>query len=390
MTSGLRLLTAAGDLSRADLASDDTHDTHNGSDTLATVTRTASPAALAAQVRSPFSVAGWGTALPQRRVTNDELARNLDTSDKWITARTGIRERRVSDADESTGRLALDAAERALVHAGLQATDIDVIVVATSTPEHPVPSTAAGLAAALGTPAGAFDVNAACAGFVYGLTVTSGLLAAKVANTVLLVGADTMTRFVDPTDRGTAVLFGDGAGAVVLTSRDVEGNDGRIGGLVASDLVDDPEGADLLVIPAGGSARPASHETVDERAHYLVMDGREVFRRAVRAVSDSINRTLDQAGCSPEDVDLFVPHQANARIIDAVLPRTGIPAERTIQTVDRHGNTSAASVPLALTEVVDAGNVPDGSLVLTSGFGAGLTVGTVLLRWQTSRRGTGL
>jgi 3-oxoacyl-[acyl-carrier-protein] synthase-3 len=264
------------------------------------------------------------------------------------------------------------------------------VVVATATPEQPVPSTAAGLATALGTPAGSFDINAACAGFVYGLTITSGLLAARAAETVLLVGADTMSRFVDPDDRATAVLFGDGAGAVVMTSRDTEGPDGRVGGLVASDLVDDPEAFDLLVIPAGGSARPASRQTVEERAHYLQMDGREVFRRAVRAVSDSIERTLEQAGCSPDDIDLFVPHQANARMIDAVLPRVGIPAERTIQTVDRHGNTSSASVPLALSEVVDADDLPDGSLVLASGFGAGLTVGTVLLRWQTSRRGTAL
>jgi 3-oxoacyl-[acyl-carrier-protein] synthase-3 len=385
MTSGLRLLTASSDLTdAADLDAPGTSATNR------TPGRAHAAAAVDVEVKAAFSVAGWGTALPRHTVTNDELAQHLDTSDEWISARTGIRERRISEADETTGRLALDASRRALAQAGLAPAEVDLVVVATATPEQPIPSTAAWLAAELGSPAGAFDLNAACAGFVYGLTVTSGLLATGIAHTVLLVGADTMSRFVDPTDRATAVLFGDGAGAVVLGRHGARGADGRLGGLVASDLVDDPEAFDLLVVPAGGSARPASAQTVEERAHYLKMDGREVFRRAVRAVSDSIERTLEQAGCSADDVDLFVPHQANARMIDAVLPRIGIPAERTVQTVDRHGNTSSASVPLALSEVADAGDLPDGSLVLSSGFGAGLTVGTVLLRWQTSRRGTGL
>jgi 3-oxoacyl-[acyl-carrier-protein] synthase-3 len=383
MTSGLRLLTASSDLGPGTSGARSATDAD-------LVPRTRTPGAAAVEVTSAFSVAGWGTALPRRTVTNDDLAQHLDTNDEWISARTGIRERRIGAPDETTGRLALDAAERALAHAGLHAGDLDLVVVATTTPERPIPSTAAGLAGALGTSAGAFDLNAACAGFVYGLTVVGGLLTTRAAETVLLVGADTMTRFVDPTDRATAVLFGDGAGAVVLSRRGARRAPGRQGGLVACDLVDDPDAVELLVVPAGGSARPASADTVRERAHFLRMDGREVFRRAVRAVSDSIERTLERAGCTPDDVDLFVPHQANARMIDAVLPRIGIPAERTVQTVDRHGNTSAASVPLALGEVADAGGLPDGSLVLSSGFGAGLTVGTVLLRWQTSRRGTAL
>jgi 3-oxoacyl-[acyl-carrier-protein] synthase-3 len=400
VTSGLRLLTASSDLGdgtgtegtngtdRTEGANgaNGTNGTHRADGHAAARPRTAPEV----DVKAPFSVAGWGTALPRRTVTNDDLARHLDTSDEWISVRTGISERRVSEPDESTGPLALAAAERALAHADLEPSDVDLVIVATATPQQPIPSTAAWLAARLGTPAGAFDLNAACAGFVYAITVASGLLTTQVTETVLLVGADTMTRFVDPTDRATAVLFGDGAGAVVLRRQGARGADGRVGGLVASDLVDDPDAFDLLVVPAGGSARPASLETVEERAHFLRMDGREVFRRAVRAVSDSIERTLERAGCTPDDVDLFVPHQANARMIDAVLPRIGVPAERTIQTVDRHGNTSAASVPLALGEVADAGGLPDGSLVLSSGFGAGLTVGTVLLRWQTSRRGTGL
>jgi len=356
-------------------------------------------------LQARFDVAGWGSALPERRVTNDELAAVLDTSDEWITARTGIKERRVSGPSESTGPLALAAARQALARAGLRGDQIDLVVVCTTTPEQPMPSTAAQLAAQLGSSAGAFDLNAACAGFVYGLVVAGSMLQAGTARRVLLVGADTLTRAVDWQDRGTAVLFGDGAAALVLVG-DPTGRAGHVthaahaagtpggpvvvtddlpGGLLASDLVDDPEGVELLTIAAGGSGRPTTADTLAAGDHFLRMDGREVFRRAVRAVTDSVLRTLDRAGCTPADVDLFVPHQANARIIDAVVNRVGLPASTAVQTVDRHGNTSAASVPLALGEVADTGRLRDGSLVLTSGFGAGLTVGTSLLRWRSSR-----
>ena len=342
-------------------------------------------------LQARFDVAGWGAALPERRVTNDELALRLDTSDAWISTRTGIRERRIGGPGESTGPLAVAAARDALVRARMMPNELDLVVVATTTPEQPMPSTAALVAAELGTPAGAFDLNAACAGFVYGMVVCGSLIETGVARKVLLVGADTLTRNVDPSDRGTAVLFGDGAGAVVLVRGEVGEADrpgtttGSPGGLVASDLVDDPEGAPLLSILAGGSARPASLESLAAGEQHLRMDGPELFRRAVRAVSDSIVRTLDTAGYSPDDVDLFVPHQANARIIDAVLARVGLDPERTVQTVDLHGNTSAASVPLALNEIAETGRLRDGSLVLVTGFGAGLTVGTGLLRWRTSR-----
>ena len=348
------------------------------------------------------TVAGWGAALPHRRVTNHDLARYLDTSDEWIVERSGIRERRWAGPGESTGPLSVAAARGALARAGVRPDQLDVVVVATATPDSPMPSTASQVAAALGTTAGAFDVNAACAGFVYAMTVASGLVAARVARTALVVGADTMTAVVDPDDRATAVLFGDGAGALVLTSAwaadESRGGATRhrddadagahtdpavAAGLVATDLVGDPGGVDLLVVPAGGSARPATAETVAAGEHHLRMDGREVFRRAVRAVEASIGRTLDRAGCAPDDVALFVPHQANARIVDAVLARTGLSAERTSSTIDRLGNTSAASIPLALAEAADAGTVTDGDLVLMCGFGAGLTVGTALWRWGT-------
>jgi 3-oxoacyl-[acyl-carrier-protein] synthase-3 len=331
-----------------------------------------------------ISVAGWGKALPERRVTNDELARTLDTSDEWIVERSGIRERRWAGEGESTGPLSLTAARRALERAHIAPGDVDLVVVATCTPERPIPATSAIVSSELGISAGAFDLNAACAGFVYGLTITSALLEAGVARTALLIGADTMTSVVDNRDRGTAVLFGDGAGALVLRGpRDRHGHDPAAPGLVASDLVNDPAGVDLLVVPAGGSGRPASAETVAAREHYLRMDGREVFRRAVRAVEASIARTLARAGHTADDVALFVPHQANARIVDAVLSRTGLSPERTSSTVDRYGNTSAGSIPIALAEAAEAGTVRPGDLVLLCGFGAGLTVGTALWRWGT-------
>lgn len=351
-------------------------------------------ASVAPQVSAPptatmrFAVAGWGTALPERVITNDHYARYLDTSDAWITTRTGIRERRIAGAGESTGPLAVAAARGALAHAGANASDLDVIVVATTTPERPIPATAAGVAAALGSSAGAFDLNAACAGFIYALAVAGSMIETGVSRTALVVGADTMSRYVDPNDRTTVVLFGDAAGALVLRrSRAPAGmSDGHepslAGGILGCDLVDDPEASELLVVPAGGSAEPPTAETIRHGRHFLRMDGNEVFRRAVRAVTDSIARALERAGCQPDDIDLFVPHQANGRIIDAVLPRVGLTAEQTIQTVDRHGNTSAASVPVALAEAADSGRLCDGNLVLTSGFGAGLTIGTAVIRWN--------
>jgi 3-oxoacyl-[acyl-carrier-protein] synthase-3 len=335
------------------------------------------------------AVAGWGYALPARRVTNDDLAQSLDTSDAWIAERTGIRERRVSGAGESTGPLAVTASRAALDRAGIAATDVDVVVVATSTPERLIPSTAAIVAAELGITAGAFDLNAACAGFVYGLTTAAALIGNGLAGTALVVGADTLTRFTDPDDRAPAVLCGDAAGALVLagTGSSAPTHPGppepAAPGLVSCDLVGDPGGIDLLVVPAGGSAQPASAATVAAREHYLQMDGREVFRRAVRAVATSVDRTLARGRCAADDVTWFVPHQANARIVDAVLPRIGIPPERTVSNVDRFGNTSAASIPLALAEEADGGRLGDGDLVLACGFGAGLTVGTVLWRWGT-------
>jgi 3-oxoacyl-[acyl-carrier-protein] synthase-3 len=343
-------------------------------------------------VTTPFTVGGIGTALPRRVVTNDDFAQYLDTSDEWITSRTGIRERRIVGPDESTRTLATEAARAALRAADLSPEQLDTIIVATATPEHQMPSTASEVASdltaqagsAVRVTAGAFDLNAACAGFVYALTVAGSLLGTGVARNILLIGADAMSRIVDQQDRSAAVLFGDGAAALVLQQPvATTGAQGTHGGLIACDLVDHPEGVHLLVVPGGGSADPPTIDMVANRRQFLRMDGSDLFRRAVRGVAESIHRTLRRAGVTAADVDVFIPHQANARIIDAVLPRVGIDPGRAIQTVDHHGNTSAASVPLAMAEATASGRLTDGSLVLTSGFGAGLTIGTALLRWQT-------
>ena len=334
---------------------------------------------------------GWGTALPVRRVTNHDLARHLDTSHDWIVERSGIHERRWAGPGESTRSLATAAARAALADAGLTPADVGTVVVATTTPDTPLPSTASQVASDLGVTGGAFDVNAACAGFVYALVVGSGLLSAGVAGAVLVIGAETMTthpRHGRPVDRRAVRRRRRGHGPRRRPTGGVAAGRAPVPaaaapGLVATDLAGDPQGVDLLVVPAGGSARPASHDTVAAGEHHLRMDGREVFRRAVRAVEASIGRTLDRAGVRPDDVDLFVPHQANARIVDAVLNRTGLDPARTSSTIDRYGNTSAASIPLALAEAAAAGTVADGDLVLLCGFGAGLTVGTALWRWGT-------
>ena len=319
-------------------------------------------------------IVGWGTAVPDGRVTNQDLEARLDTTDSWIVERTGIHERRVAGPGETTASLAADAATLAIKRAGLTPSDIDLLIVATATPEQPIPHTGAFVGEALGLQCGSFDMNAACAGFVYELVVGSSMVQMGYEH-VLIVGAETLSRIVDPEDRTTTVLFGDGAGAAVLTAtRDVPG-------LLAWDLGCDGSAAGLLEIPAGGSRLPTSAATIADRGHYLKMSGQEVFRRAVRAVVESATLTLDRAGVDPADVSWFVPHQANARIIDAAGNRLGFEAARTLVNIDRFGNTSSASIPLALFEAVDEGRVHDGELILCSGFGAGMTWASALMRW---------
>jgi len=319
-------------------------------------------------------IVGWGTAVPEQRVTNADLEARVETSDDWIVDRTGIRERRVAGPGETTATLGTDAAAQAIKQARLTPADIDLLIVATATPEQPIPHTGAFVGDALGLRCGSFDLSAACAGFVYELVVGASMLQAGYQH-VLIVGAETLSRIVDPDDRTTIVLFGDGAGAAVL-ARTTEGP-----GLLAWDLGCDGSAAGILEIPAGGSRRPTTPETVAAREHYLKMAGQEVFRRAVRAVVDSAHATLERAGCTAADVRWFVPHQANARIIEAAGSRLGFDADRTLVNIDRFGNTSSASIPLALFEAVDDGRVRNGDLVLCSGFGAGMTWASALLRW---------
>jgi len=325
-------------------------------------------------VTAAASIVGWGTALPDGRVTNADLEARVDTSDEWIVERTGIRERRVVGPDETTASLAVEAATNAIKRAGLTPSDIDLMIVATVTPEQPIPHTGAFVGETLGIQCGSFDMNAACAGFVYELVVGASMLQMGYDH-VLIIGAETLSRIIDPEDRTTTVIFGDGAGAAVLApTRETPG-------LLAWDLGCDGSAAALLEVRAGGSRLPASAATVAGREHYLKMAGQEVFRRAVRVVVDSATGTLARAGVDASEVAWFVPHQANRRIIDAAANRLGVDSERMLVNIDRVGNTSSASIPLALFEAVDDGRVQDGDLVLCSGFGAGMTWASALLRW---------
>jgi 3-oxoacyl-[acyl-carrier-protein] synthase III len=322
------------------------------------------------------AISGWGTALPEQRLTNADLEQLVDTSDQWIVERTGISERRIAADGESTASLATEAGAAAIKHAGLTPDAIDLLIVATATTEQLIPHTGAFVGDGLGVHCGSFDLNAGCAGFVYELVVGASMLTSGNLDHVLVIGSETLSRVTDPTDRGTCILFGDGAAAMVLSSSPDDGP-----GLLAWDLGCDGSAAGLLEIPAGGSRRPVSAETVANREHYLRMNGQEVFRRAVRIVVESATNAMARGNVGVDDITWFAPHQANVRIIEAAGNRLGIPAERTLVNIDRYGNTSAASIPLVLAEAADDGRLQPGDLVLLSGFGAGLTWGSALLRW---------
>jgi len=301
-------------------------------------------------------VTGWGIAVPDKVVTNADLSARLDTSDEWITERTGIKERRIGG---TTSELAITAGARALARAGRTGADVDVLVLATTTADALVPGTSATVQEALGVAGGAFDVNAACSGFVYSLVTAHGLIATG-ARRVLVIGSETLSGITDWDDRTLAVLVGDGAGAVLLEATDGPGQ------LLAWDLGADGSLRHLLRCDHGG---------------YLYMNGKEIFRHAVRAVVESSLAALGRAGLSPADVDLFVPHQANARIITAAGQRLGIPEDRWVLTIDRYGNTSSASIPLALADALDHDRLQPGDIALLSGFGGGMTWASAVLRW---------
>ena len=304
-----------------------------------------------------FALTGWGTALPDKVVTNDDLAATMDTSDQWIRERTGISRRHIGG---STASLSVESARKAIAMSGIDPSRIDAVVLATTTPDRTVPATSATVQNELGLRCGAFDVNAACSGFVYGLTVASGLIAIG-ARSVLLIGTDTLSRIVDWTDRNTAILFADGSGAAVLEA--TEGHN------------------DLLAwdIDADGSAEPLLYCEVGGHIH---MDGKEVFRRAVRIMVDSAEKSLRRAGVGIDDIALVVPHQANIRIIEAACDRLGCPMDKTAVNLHETGNTSSASIPLALFDAADRGRLAPGDLVLMVGFGAGMTAASAIMRWN--------
>ena len=327
------------------------------------------------------SITGIGANAPERVMKNDELAEIVDTSDEWIVERTGIRERRVAAPDEALSDLARPAAEAALEQAGLQASAIDLIVVATVTPDMLFPSTGAILADQLGArDAAAYDLSAGCTGFVYAIAQAHGMVASGLVDHALVVGGDVLSKIVDWQDRSTCVLFGDGAGAVVL-ARVSEG------GFLGFELGADGSGGPQLYLPAGGSRAPATAETVAERQHFAKMNGREVFKFATRVLVDSAEKVLDECGVPVEDVDVYVPHQANVRIIDHARKKLGIPEERTVVNVDRFGNTSSGSIPLALGDAERDGRLKEGEMVLMTGMGAGLTWGSALIEWTANGKG---
>ena len=313
-------------------------------------------------------VKGLGSALPKRKVTNDELASTLDTSDEWIVERTGIRSRYIAADGETTGSLAVDAARRALGSAGVDAHEIDLIVLATATPDQTFPSTATKVQAALGIEdCIAFDVHAVCTGFLYALSVADSMLRSGNAHNALVIGAETFSRILDWEDRATCVLFGDGAGALVLSAEE------STAGILSTKLHADGRHNDLLFVDGG----PSTTGTVGK----LRMKGREVFRHAVVNLADVLNEVLADAGLTAADVDWVVPHQANARILDATAKKLGLPSEKVVVTVDRHANTSAASVPLAFDTAVKDGRIKRGDVVVLEAMGGGFTWGAAALRY---------
>ena len=321
-------------------------------------------------------IAGWGAAVPEGRLTNADLEQRVETSDAWIVERTGIRERRYADEDTTTASLGAEAGRAALESAGIGVDDVDLLVVATATPEQPIPHTGAFVADLLGLRCGSFDLNVGCAGFIYGLVTGASWLVTSEYRNVLVIGSETLSRVVDPRDRGTCILFGDAAAGVVLAPS-TDGGPAILGW----DVGCDGAAHGLIGIPAGGSRLPASSDTIDEGLQYLKMQGQEVFRRAVRAVVSSVDVALTRAGVAPDDIAWFIPHQANLRIIEAAASRLGVSTEQTVVNIADYGNTSAASIPLAMAQAADAGRFRDGDLILMSGFGAGMAWGSAVVRW---------
>lgn len=324
-------------------------------------------------------ITGWGMSVPSRIVTNEDLSRIVDTTDEWIRTRSGIRQRHIAGSRDSTATLAVDASLKALAVAGIPAHQIGLVIVATSLPEHYFPSTACIVQDQIGAMnASAFDLLAACSGFIYGLSVASQMIIGGGVDNALVIGSETMSRLLNWNDRSTCVLFGDGAGAVILQASD------RPGGVLSTSLHADGSGSDLLMIPAGGSHLPTSAETVEKNQHTIIMNGREVYRFATRVMASSTREAVEKAGLSLSDIDLIIPHQANQRIIESAAKELALPLDRFVINVDRYGNTSAASIPIAICEAMEAGRIQPGSHIVFVAFGAGLTWASAVVKWTTT------
>ncbi len=322
-------------------------------------------------------ITGWGTAVPEKVLTNCELATMVDTSDEWIVSHTGIKERHVVAPEESSATLAADAAIKALDVANLDPSELDLIIVTSASPEHLFPATACLVQDRIGaTKAGAFDLLAACSGFIYAMNMGAQYIRSGAAKNVLIVGTETLTRFVDWQDRNTCILFGDGAGAFVLQESETPG--GVLSGIMRSD----GSGGDLLCLPAGGSKMPATAETVSTGQHFIHMNGREVFRFASRVIAQATREAIAAAGLKLDDIKLIVPHQANLRIIESAVRHLEISLDRCVVNLDRYGNTSTASIPLAVCEAVQDGRIQPGDRLVLVGFGGGLTWGASVVEWS--------
>lgn len=321
-------------------------------------------------------ITGWGLSVPEPVLTNDDLSKIVDTNDAWIRERTGIRERRIARVTDFPSTLGTAAALKALSVANLKPTELDLIICATSTPEHLFPATACLIQDQLGaTKAGAFDLLAACTGFIFAMNMAAQSIRSGAIKSALVIGAETLSRFVNWEDRNTCILFGDGAGALVLQASE------KPGGVLSAVMHSDGSGGNLLTLAAGGSRHPATEATIREGQHYIYMDGKEVFRFATKVMAQSTEEVLKAAGLTKDDVKVIIPHQANSRIIEAAARGLKLPMDRFVVNVDRYGNTSTASIPIATVEAVEKGRIQSGDKVVFVGFGAGLTWGALVAEW---------
>lgn len=319
-------------------------------------------------------ITGWGYYVPEKVLTNADLEKMVDTSDEWIVQRTGIKERRIRTENDTNSSMSVEAAKKALAVAGLTPKDLDFIICCTTTPDYLLPAAGSLVQGMLGAECGAMQVSTACSGWVYGAVMADSLIRSGLYNTILVVGAEIISHGIDYTDRGTCVLFGDAAAATIFQVSD------KPTGILASELGSDGAKAKSLWVPSGGTTRPIQQSIVDDRSHYIVMDGQEVFKFAARVVGDSVQRVVAKAGLTLNDIDLFIPHQANARIIESAARMMGVPLDKFFINIHKYGNTSAASVPLALVEAIEEGRIKDGDTIAVAAFGGGLSWGSAVVQ----------